>query len=112
MVNEDWKNKRTANIDSIELLNQQGVHDKYGAKIPPHADGKSLVTIGFKFPCKWTTLTIQELLDILKLWIIAEEERYPFLKERNSPKNDFFFKEIEKVFEDHGKENKNEYTNR
>jgi len=97
----DWKGKKTYNIESIELLNQQEIHDRFGSPIPEHADGKPLATIVFKFPCKYTTMTVQELLDMLSLWIKAEEIRYPFLKDRNNPKNDFFFKEIEKVFENH-----------
>jgi len=90
-----WKNKKTANIDSIELMTQVDVNKKYGTPIPSHADGKPLAIINFKFPCKYTTLGIAELLEIIKLWFVAEEIRYPTAIRH---KGEYFFEEIKKVF--------------
>lgn len=36
-----------------------------------------LVKINFKFPCEWTTLNIEDLKNILELWIEGEERVYP-----------------------------------
>jgi hypothetical protein len=91
-----WKNKRTANIESIKLMTQQDVWEKYGTPIPAHADGKPLALINFKFPCKYTTLGIAEMLEILKLWFIAEEMRYPT---QIRHKGEYFFEEVKKVFQ-------------
>lgn len=44
----------------------------------PQKDRTSyVVKIDFAFPCSWTTISIEELKEILRLWIIAEERRYP-----------------------------------
>ena len=91
-----WKEKRTANIDSIRLMTQQDVWERYGIPIPPHADGKPLAIINFKFPCKYTTLGIAEMLEILKLWFVAEEMRYPT---QIRTKGEYFFEEVKKVFQ-------------
>ena len=89
-----WKGKTTSNILSIELLNQKLVHEMFGSKIPAKSDKKPLVCIIFKFPCKYTTLTIHELLTIIEKWIRAEQIRYP-----NIPsKNEFLKREINKIF--------------
>ena len=97
----DWKGKKTYCVEDIKLMTQQEIEDTYGSPKPSGYDGFPLATICFKFGVKYVTLGVQELLDLLSCWIKAEEMRYPFLKERNNPKNDFFFKEIEKVFENH-----------
>ena len=97
MPKDDWKGKKTFNIRDIELLNQQEIHDRFGSPIPSHADGKPLATVVFKFPCKYTTFTISELLDILRKWFIAEELRYPT---EFRYKGEYFFEEVKKVFKE------------
>ena len=92
-----WKTKRTANIDEIKLMTQQEVHDKFGTPVPLHSDGKPLAMVTFKFPCKYTTFGIGEMLEILKLWFIAEEMRYPT---EIRHKGEYFFEEVKKVFQE------------
>ena len=44
----------------------------------PQKDRTShIVRIDFNNSTNWTILTIAELLELLRLWIIAEERRYP-----------------------------------
>ena len=65
----------------------------------PQKDRTSkVVKIDFNFPCTWTTLTIDELLKILELWIITEEERYPPTK--GFAGRDLLKKEIDRVFKE------------
>lgn len=90
-----WKNKKTANIESIKLMTQQEVCDKYGTPVPSHSDGKPLAMVNFKFPCKYTTFGIGEMLEILRLWFVAEEIRYPT---EIRHKGEYFFEEVSKVF--------------
>lgn len=61
-----------------------------------------LVKICFKFPCNYTYLNIIELLQIIRLWIKGEEEKYPLgygFKGRW-----LLFEEIKKIFEEVGTE--------
>ncbi len=78
----------TANIKEIRLWSDN----------PDKTRTSKIVRIDFNFPCSWTTLTIGELKEIIRLWIKTEEERYP-------PKDGFkgrelLFDEIKKVFEE------------
>lgn len=57
----------TANIDKIEIWKDN----------PDKTRTSEIVVVRFKFPCMWTTFTIDELKEILKLWIETEEKRYP-----------------------------------
>lgn len=89
--------KNTANIENIELLTKFEIAEKYNTAVPTLGDDKPIVTLGFRFPCKWTTLTIAELLEVLRLWIIAEEMRYPQPQFKGRW---LLFDEIKKVFYD------------
>lgn len=55
-----------------------------------------VVTINFEFPCTWTILDIEDLKDILRLWIKGEEEKYP--QEKGFRGRWMLFEEIEKIF--------------
>lgn len=58
---------RSKNIKNISLWEDN-----------PQKDRTShIVRINFKFPRLWTTLTLYELKELLREWIIAEEKRYP-----------------------------------
>ena len=57
----------TANIENILLWEDN----------PDKTRTSHIVRVNFKFPCLWTTFTIDELKELLRLWIIAEERRYP-----------------------------------
>ena len=61
-------------------------------------NGIKPVKIIFEFPCEWTCLDIEDLKQILRLWIKGEELKYP-------PKEGFLgrwmlFDEIKKVFDE------------
>jgi hypothetical protein len=72
------------NIEGIALSTKE---DSY--------NGIPLVKISFKFPCTWTILEIEDLKQILRLWIRGEEQRYP----RPEYKGRWLlFEEILKVF--------------
>jgi len=79
--------KKTVNIEDIELWENN----------PKQYNDSKIVRVLFKFPCKWTTLTIDELKEILRLWIKTEEIRYP--KENGFLGRDLLFEEIKDVFE-------------
>lgn len=64
-------------------------------------DGLRTVKINFKFPCEWTVLNIDDLKQILRLWIKGEEEKYP--QEKGFKGRWMLFEEIKKVFEEDGK---------
>jgi len=36
-----------------------------------------LVRVEFEFPCTYTYFNIDDLLEIIRLWIVSEEEKYP-----------------------------------
>jgi len=40
-------------------------------------DGLSVVRINFSTPAEWCVFTVEELLQILRLWIEGEEIKYP-----------------------------------
>ena len=79
--------KTTANIDKIVLWSDN----------PDKTRTSNIVRIDFKFPCRWTTFTIDELKEIIRLWIITEEQRYP--KEKGFNGRDLLYNEIKGVFE-------------
>jgi len=94
---DNWKNKKCACIESIELLTPEEINKRFGGKMPEHSDGKPLATICFKdYRIKWCVLGIADLLDLLRLWFEAEEIRYPT---EIRYKSEYFFEEIKKVFE-------------
>jgi hypothetical protein len=78
----------TANIESITLWENN----------PDKTRTSSVVRINFKFPCTWTTLTIEELKQILRLWIETEENRYKTSEGFRG--RALLFEEIVKVFEE------------
>jgi len=57
----------TYNINSIDLWEEN----------PDTSRTSKIVRINFNFPCTWTTLSIEELKQIIRLWIKTEEQRYP-----------------------------------
>jgi len=63
-----------------------------------HYNNMRLVKINFNFPCTWTLLHIEDLKQILRLWIIGEEEKYPIEEGFNG--RWLLFNEIEKVFKE------------
>ena len=63
-------------------------------------NGIPLVRINFEFPCTWTTLDIEDLKTILRLWIQGEEQKYP--QEKGFKGRWMLFEEIKKVFEENG----------
>lgn len=88
----------TKNIKNIELMNGKEIEEKFQAKMSIKDNNIKRVVICFNFPCTWTIFTIEELKEIIRLWIKGEKEQYPFLKSKdfNGP---FLFKnEIEKIF--------------
>lgn len=92
-----------ANIENIRLWDKEvdgNCENKSYNKIP-------LVRINFKFPCTWTTLGIEDLKQIIRLWIKGEEIQYP--QEEGFKGRWLLFEEIKKVFDE--KEVKDE-TNR
>ena len=78
--------KTTANIESIDLWKNN----------PGQYNATEIVRVNFKFPCEWTTFTIDELLQILRLWIQTEERRYP--PEQGYKGRWMLFEEINKLF--------------
>lgn len=58
---------RTKNIEKIEIWENN----------PAQYNPTKIVNVRFKFPCTWTTFTIDELIEIIRLWIKTEEARYP-----------------------------------
>ena len=78
----------TTNIENIDLWEKN-----------PQKDRTShIARINFKFPCTWTTLSVDELKELLRQWIIAEERRYP--QEEGFRGRWMLFDEIKKVFEE------------
>lgn len=80
-------NKMPKNIESIELWT--------GSK---NYNGIPLVRINFAFPCTWTTLTVEELKTVLRLWIKGEEIKYS--REKGFQGRQMLFDEIKKVFDE------------
>lgn len=74
--------------DSSDSVNKKGV--RYN-NIP-------LVRINFNFPCSYTILGIEDIKEILRLWIIGEEEKYP--QSEGFRGRWLFFEEIKKIFEE------------
>lgn len=75
------------NIDKIDLW-----------KGDKNYNGIPLVRLNFKFPCTWSVLHIKDLKEILRLWIIGEEEKYP--QEEGFRGRWMLFDEIKKVFDE------------
>ena len=57
-----------------------------------------LVKLKFEFPCSWTVLHLNDLKNILRLWIIGEEEKYP--QEKGFRGRWMLFDEIKKIFDE------------
>lgn len=57
------------NIESFELSVK-----------PDSYNNIALVRINFKFPCTYTFLSLDDLKEILRLWISGEELKYPLSK--------------------------------
>lgn len=76
----------TANIDNIDTWDDN----------PDKTRTSNVVRINFKFPCTWTTLTIEELKEVIRQWIKVEEERYP--PEQGFKGRELLFNEIKEVF--------------
>ena len=77
----------TANIEAIRLWKEN----------PDKTRTSKIVIVEFQFPCSWTTFTIDELKEILRLWIETEEERYPPMEGYKG--RQLLFNEIKSVFE-------------
>lgn len=80
------------NIENIELWEDN----------PDKSRISSVVRINFKFPCTWTVLSIEDLMQILRLWIEGEERRYP--PEKGFRGRWMLFEEIQKLFNEKGGE--------
>lgn len=61
-------------------------------------NGVHIVKIDFKFPCTYTCLSIDDLKEILRFWIIGEEKRYP--QEKGFKGRWLLFEELKKVFDE------------
>ena len=77
----------TANIKAIRLWEDN----------PDKSRISQVVKIEFSFPCSWTVLSIDELKEILRLWIIGEEKKYP--PTLGFQGRQLLFNEIKSVFE-------------
>lgn len=86
-----------SNIKEIKLMNQKEIYENFGVPIPEKSDGFPLSTLVFKGKQEFTTMTINELLLMLKLWIQAEEMRYPL--EKGFKGRWLLFDKIKEVFE-------------
>jgi len=64
-------NKMPRNIKKIGLWDDNPQKDRIS----------NVVKIDFNFPCSWTILDIDDLMEILKYWIIGEEMKYPLDKD-------------------------------
>ena len=80
--------KTTTNIKNIDIWKDN----------PGQYNKTEIVRINFKFPCTWTTLTIEELKEMLRLWIKTEEKRYP--KSEGYLGRQLLLDEIIKVFKE------------
>ena len=83
----------TKNIKEIKLWKDNPQKDRIS----------NVVRIDFNFPCSWTILGIEELKEILRLWIVGEEMKYPLDKDVGLHIGDMrgrwmLFEEIKKVF--------------
>lgn len=65
---------------------------------PENYNGIPLVKIKFNFPCSWSCLDIEDLKQILRLWIKGEELKYP--QEKGFKGRWLLFEEIKKVFDE------------
>ena len=77
----------TANIEDITIWEDN----------PDKTRTSNIVRINFKFPCSWTTLSIEELKELLTKWIQVEEQRYP--PEEGFEGREMLWNEIKEVFE-------------
>ena len=78
----------TANIKDIVLWKDN----------PDKTRTSEIVRVNFNFPCTWTTFTIEELKQIIRLWIKTEEKRYPV--EKGYKGRELLKQEIDKVFKE------------
>jgi len=65
----------------------------------------NVVKIDFNFPCTWTILDIEDLMNVLREWIKGEEIKYPLDKDVGQHIGDMrgrwmLFNEIKKVFDE------------
>ena len=65
---------------------------------PLDYNGIEIVRINFKSSRSWAVLRVDELLEILRLWIIGEEKKYP--QEKGFKGRWMLFDEIKKVFDE------------
>lgn len=93
----------TKNIKDIVLLTPEDIENIHGAKQPNNLTpfgktrkNRKILVIEFNYPCTWSTLSIDELKEIIRLWIKAEEETYPI--ENGFQGRWLFKKEVDKVF--------------
>jgi len=61
-------------------------------------DGLRTVVVRFNQPCTWTTFGINDLREILRLWIVGEEMKYP--QSKGFQGRWMLFREIKKVFDE------------
>ncbi len=81
------------NIESIVLWKDNPKKDRIS----------NVVKINFKFPCTWTILDIEDLMQILRLWIKGEEMKYPLDQDVGLHKGELrgrwmLFRKIREVF--------------
>ena len=65
-------------------------------KNPDKSRTSNIARIDFKFPCIWTTLSLEDLKQLLREWIKGEELRYPI--EKGYRGRWLLYDEITKVF--------------
>ena len=85
------KKKMPGNIKEIKLWLDN----------PKSYNDMKLVKIDFLFPCEWTVLNIDDLKNIIRLWIKGEELRYPI--DEGFKGRWLLFDELKKVFEEEAK---------
>jgi hypothetical protein len=67
-------------------------------KAPGTYNGIHLVKIIFNFPVTWSVLSLEDLKQILRLWIKGEELKYP--QKRGFKGRGLLKEEIDKIFEE------------
>jgi len=89
--------KMPKNIKEIKLWEDNPQKDRIS----------NVVKIEFKFPCTWTILDIEDLVQILRLWIKGEEMKYPLDKDIGQHTGNYrgrwlLFRKIREVFNEDG----------
>jgi len=85
----------TANIKEIELWENN----------PDKSRVSRVVRVNFNFPCTWTIFNLEELEQILKLWVKGEYYRWP----KGDPNRDLFRKFVNEAIDKGIKEVENEH---